>query len=76
LYLRYTLDRVIPWSGCAPAEPASVSPGSRSIAPIMDNARRLKDPMSKIPAPALKYERQLQRGNPGKEKWSLRFVLG
>jgi hypothetical protein len=28
---RHTVGRVIPWSGCVPAEPASVSPGERTI---------------------------------------------
>jgi hypothetical protein len=26
-----TVGRVIPWSGCSPAEPASVSPGSPTV---------------------------------------------
>jgi len=29
---RATVGRVIPWSGCVPAEPASVSPGAESVA--------------------------------------------
>src|SRR5439155_19121016 len=29
---RHTVDRVILWSGCVPAEPASVSPGAESVA--------------------------------------------
>ena len=29
---RATVGRVIPWSGCVPAEPASVSPGEESVA--------------------------------------------
>jgi hypothetical protein len=28
---RHTLVRVIPWSGCVPAEPASVSPGKVDV---------------------------------------------
>src|SRR5271155_3888420 len=28
---RHTVGRVIPWSGCVPAEPASVSPGEESV---------------------------------------------
>jgi hypothetical protein len=28
---RHTVVRAIPWSGCSPAEPASVSPGKASV---------------------------------------------
>ena len=28
---RHTVGRAIPWSGCSPAEPASVSPGKASV---------------------------------------------
>lgn len=31
---RHTVGRVIPWSGCVPAEPASVSPSKESLAGI------------------------------------------
>src|SRR5262245_42742940 len=75
-YLRYTVGRVIPWSGCAPAEPAAVWPGRRRIAPGREQARESASKRSRKGAAAVNREGWPRPGGPGKGEKPPRVVRG
>ena len=60
--------------GCAPAEPASVSPGKEKIAPVAKEARKPKAGRNRKNDAADKRERGPRPGGVGKRPQLLRAV--
>src|SRR5271154_3909119 len=66
---RHTLVRVIPWSGCVPAEPASVSPGQ------VDVSQALAYRQEQASRPVEQHKGRGQEGRTGCSEETLVFCL-